>query len=211
MLLDLVTLGVLAFVGVRLAGAARYVASGPGRARLRAVVSGLRPRHFAPVPLVLLAVLVAAGVLYQVPLLRFGWWTAIGGEGNPVLGTTGRTRGTVFEWLVPVVFVALLAPAVPLFAQAEEVAFRRGAEAWSPARRAWRGVQFGLVHALIGIPLAVALALSVGGWYFTWAYLRAYRRGGPGAALLESTRAHTAYNFVIVGIAVASLLAGAFA
>ena len=211
MLLDLLTFGVLAFVGVRLVGAARFVASGPGRARVRLIVSGLRWRHFAAVPFVLAGVAATAGVLWAVPPLRFGWWTAIGGEGNPVLGTTGRTRGTVLEWLVPVAFVVLLAPAVPLFAQAEEVAFRRGAEAWSFARRAWRGVQFGLAHALIGIPLAVALALSVGGWYFTWVYRRAYRRDGARAALLESTRAHTAYNLVILGLVVASLLAGAFA
>ena len=50
--------------------------------------------------------------------------------------------------------------------------FRRGAELRSRAANARRSVLFGLVHALIGIPIGVAMALSVGGFYFTWAYLR---------------------------------------
>jgi membrane protease YdiL (CAAX protease family) len=66
--------------------------------------------------------------------------------------------------------------------------------------RIWRGVQFGCVHALIGIPIAVALALSVGGWWFTYRYLK----GG----LLESTRAHTAYNGVIVVLLLVALASG---
>jgi hypothetical protein len=37
--------------------------------------------------------------------------------------------------------------------------------------------------------------------YFTHCYLRAYRRSGgdPAAGVLESTRAHTAYNGLIAG------------
>jgi len=54
-----------------------------------------------------------------------------------------------------------------------------------------------LVHALIGIPIGVALALSIGGAYFMTAYVRVYRRRGPDAALLESTRSHAAYNLAI--------------
>ena len=68
-------------------------------------------------------------------------------------------------------------------------------------RRTLRCLQFGLVHAVVGIPIGVALALSVGGAYFMWAYLRGYRRADTWpreAALLESTRAHLAYNGVIV-------------
>jgi len=45
----------------------------------------------------------------------------------------------------------------------------------------------------------VALALSVGGAYFMAVYLRAYKRtSSVVAATLESTRAHTAYNALII-------------
>jgi hypothetical protein len=134
----------------------------------------------------------------RIPGLSFGWWTAIGGQGNPVVGSTDKTAGTPLEWIVPLVFMVLLVPVLPLFAEREEVMFRQGAEHWSWGRRAYKCVQFGLVHALIGIPIGVALALSIGGAYFMWAYLRMYRRAGPEAALLESTRAHAAYNLTIV-------------
>jgi hypothetical protein len=68
-------------------------------------------------------------------------------------------------------------------------------------------VQFGMVHCLIGIPIGVGMALSIGGGYFTWCYLRGYRATESEAAgVTESTRAHLAYNlsvFAIIGVALA--------
>jgi hypothetical protein len=59
----------------------------------------------------------------------------------------------------------------------------------------------------MGIPIGVALALSVGGWYVTRAYLQGWRRGGQRAGLLESTRCHLAYNGEIIVLAAAALIA----
>lgn len=201
MLLDLVTVAVLAFVGVRLLGAARIsLWSVPGRARVMRLLGAVRPRHLVLAPLVLTAVVATAALLVQVPVLDLGWWSAIGGLGNPVTGSTERTAGTVLEWVLPLAFVTLLLPGLPLFAEAEERAFRFGCERWSWPRRVERAITFGLVHAVIGIPIGVALALSIGGGYFQWCYLRGHRRGGPEAGLLESTGAHLAYNGLIVGL-----------
>ncbi|MEO5678999.1 MAG: YbhB/YbcL family Raf kinase inhibitor-like protein, partial [Acidimicrobiales bacterium] len=77
-------------------------------------------------------------------------------------------------------------------------------------RRAWRGLQFGLVHLVVGIPIAAALAITLGGWWFTWVYLRAHRRtGSADEALAESTRAHLGYDLVVVALVAASVaLAG---
>jgi hypothetical protein len=208
-LLDLVTVAVLAFVGVRLVTVARAASSRPElRRRVLTLVRGIRLRHVVPIPFVLAAVLVAASLLLQVPGFDWGWWTAIGGYGNPVTGSSERTVGTVFEWAIPLVFGLLLLPGLPLFAEAEERIFRLGAERWSWPERVARGVLFGLVHAVVGLPIGVALALSVGGWWFTAVYLWGVRRGGtPAEGLLESTRAHTAYNGAIVLLLLASLLA----
>jgi len=155
---------------------------------------------------VLGAVIAAFALLSLVPPLRFGWWTLLGGQGNIVFGTTDQTRGTAWEVAIPVVFVLLLLPALPLFVEAEERRFRLGAEGWTTGRRLFRGLQFGLLHLVVGIPVAAALALTLGGWWFTWVYLRAYRRSGSAAdALAESTRAHLGYDLVVIALVTASV------
>lgn len=191
---------VLAVVGVRLVQAVTLSRSQRGRSLSRQVWTRLRWRHIWPVPFVLTGVLLVAIPLLLVPGLRWGWWSAIGGDGNPVLGSSSTTMGTVWAWLLPLIFITLVLVALPLFANAEERMFRTGAERWSTRQRVLKIVQFGLIHALIGIPIGVALALSVGGAYFMAVYLRSYERtGSPSEATLESTRAHTAYNAVIIG------------
>ena len=207
-LADVLTVVALGFVALRLVEGVRHSRSRRGRELLLSIVRGIRWRHFWPVPLVLTAVVTAASVLLLVPGLDWGWWSALGGTGNPVMGDTERTSGTALEWLVPLVFITLLALALPLFAHAEERMFRTGAESWSPRRRTLKVVQFGLVHALIGIPIGVALALSIGGAYFMAAYLRCFRATGSRAeATLESARAHTVYNATIVSLVLALVVA----
>ena len=205
MLLDLLTVVVVAYFGSRLFIGFRRSLQSDAKAITMRIVRGLRFRHFLPVPVVLTLVVAAAWWLSSLPILSFGWWTAVGGEGNPVFGSTERTSGTALSWLLPLVFMLLLIPALPLFAKREEEIFRLGAESWSVPKRVWKALLFGLVHALIGIPIGVALALSIGGAYFTLMYLRGYRRGGRIEALLESTRAHTAYNGTIVALVLLTL------
>ena len=193
------TVAVLGWVGTNLALSARTAVR--RRSHTASLLRGVRLRHVWPAPFVLAVVLAVFGLLWLAPPLRVGWWSLLGGEGNIVFGTTEQTTGTVWEVLVPLVFLALLLPALPLLVEAEERRFRRGAETWSNGKRFVRGLQFGLVHLVVGIPVAAALALSVGGWWFTWVYLRAHRRtGSQNAALAESTRAHLGYDLVVVAL-----------
>lgn len=209
-LLDVLTVAVLALVGTRLATSAAATVRSPAlRQRYREIVRGLRLHHFARAPLALAAVLIVATALLQVPGLDWGWWTAIGGTGNVIVGGSTRSSLGPIEWIAPVVFVSVLIPLLPLFAEREEHVFREGAEDWSTGRRVRRSVEFGLAHLIMGIPIGVALALSIGGGYFTWAYMRAFRQAGRQAAVLESTRTHLGYNLTIVGVAAVSLLTSA--
>jgi len=207
-LLSLLTVAVLGWVGTNLVMGARQALR--RRSHTVALLRGVRLRHVWPVPFVLAAVVAVYAALSLVPPLRFGWWSLLGGQGNVVFGSTEQTSGTPLEVLVPVVFVLLLLPALPLFVEAEERRFRLGAEGWSTRRRIVRGLQFGLLHLVVGIPVAAALALAVGGWWFTWVYLRAYRRTRSDTeALAESTRAHLGYDMVVVAlVAVSVALAG---
>lgn len=196
---------VLAVVGLRLVQAVTISRSSHGRSLSREIWTRIRWRHLWPVPFVLVGVLLVAIPLLMVPPLRWGWWSALGGSGNPIFGSSTTTSGTVWAWLIPLLFMPLVVLALPLFANAEERMFRSGAQRWSPRRRVLKVLQFGAIHALIGIPIAVALALSVGGAYFMAVYLHAYAlTGSAEQATLESTRAHTAYNaLIIITVAVA--------
>jgi len=206
LLTNVLTFAVLGFMAVRLVSGVRSSRSANGRVIITQVLRRIGWRHVWPVPLVLVAVVAVATALVQLPGLSWGWWSMLGGTGNPVFGSSEATTGTVWEWLVPAVFMALLLPALPLFAYAEERMFRGGAEGWSRGRRVVKVVQFGLVHALIGIPLGAALALSIGGAYFMRIYLRSYRRvPSRHEATIESTAAHTAYNGMVVVVVVVAL------
>jgi hypothetical protein len=206
--LDLVTVAVLFWFGSRLFVSFRRSLRSDARSYALELFRGLRLRHFLPVPLVVALVLVTAIGLTQLPLLDFGWWSAIGGQGNPAFGVTDRTAGTPFEVIVPAVFLVFLVPALPLLVEREEVLFRLGAEQWSPWKRIGKTLLFGLVHAVVGIPIGFALALSIGGAHFLLGYLRAFRRtGSRREALFESTRLHLAYNTTIVVLVVVVLVA----
>lgn len=203
---NVLTFAVLGFMGVRLVTGLHRSRSTGGRTIVTDVVHNIGWRHLWPVPLLLTAVIAAATALMQVPGLSWGWWTMLGGAGNPVFGSSDATSGTVWEWIIPLVFMCLLLPALPLFAYAEERLFRSGAEAWSRRKRAVKIVQFGMIHAVIGIPIGAALALSLGGAYFMWVYLRAERRlRSRWGATLESTTAHTVYNGVLVVLVITAV------
>ena len=202
-LIDLLTVGVLLVVGVRLIEAARSTMT--ARRRTWTVVRGLEWRHFKDGFPIIVAVVATAFVLIQIPILSFGWWTAIGGVGNPVIGTTERSFG-IFEVLVPAFFGGLLLVGLPLLVAREEYVFRRGAEHRRTLDNVGRSLLFGLAHAIVGIPIGAGLALSIGGVYLTNCYLRGWRETRTQAgALVESTRAHLAYNLTIVALVLVTL------
>jgi hypothetical protein len=202
---DLLSLAVLAFVGVRLFEAARF--SLDRRGRVLWLVQGLRWRHAAWALPVWIGVAATALALSYVPGLDFGWWTAIGGNGNPALGSSSGSDGTGLVTWLPVVFVPLLVIAMPLLVEREERLFRLGAETRSGFANVRRSFLFGMVHAIVGIPLCAAIALTLGGVYLTDRYLRAFRRSrSRDVALAESTRCHLAYNYTILALAVPILV-----
>jgi hypothetical protein len=132
------------------------------------------------------------------PILSFSWFgylvsrTGAGGAGGPGL-VGGAPAGNVlmgplsYRWLA-VPFVALLYFLLPQLALAEEALFRRGTRTWRQGLL--RSVVFGLAHLPMGIPLGAALALSIGGLWFTYQYFR----GG----VMRSAAYHLAYNLVVM-------------
>ncbi len=205
-LTDLVAVAVLGYVGVQLVRATRMsLRRGAPTWRL---LRGLRPRHFLLALPTVAGVLVVGITLMSLPVLSWGWWTALGGVGNPVFGATDTTSGSPLAVIIPAVFMVLLVLGLPILVLSEEWIFRRGAQWRSLTGNVAWSLLFGMAHALIGIPIGAALALSVGGGYLTWRYLRGWKvTGSQEGALRESARSHLAYNLVIL---VAVALAFAF-
>jgi len=202
---DALSLVVLAFVGLRLFEAARI--SMERRRRVVWLIKGLRGRHFAWALPVWIGVAAIAFGLSYVPGLDFGWWTAIGGNGNPVLGSSSGSDGTGLVTWLPLIFIPMLLVAMPLLVEREERMFRAGAERRSGVGNIRRAFLFGMVHAIVGIPICAAVGLTLGGVYLTDRYLRAFRISrSSDVAVAESTRCHLAYNYTILALAVPLLV-----
>lgn len=169
-------LAVLLLMGVCLVqGAHRCFANDVRRERYLRVIKGIRPSMFAWATLTIFGVLITGTLLSQLPVLSWGWWSAIGGQGSPVMGQTGEDMG-VFSIIIPIVFLAVTAAAMPILAFEEEEMFRFGGEHRTMLQHAKVALGFGLVHATMGIPLGYAIALSLGGVLFARTYHQAHER-----------------------------------
>ena len=146
-----------------------------------------------------LAVVVAVAMMLLSlgsPVLDWGWWQWIAGLADqPGTGGTILAAPLNYPLLIPVLF-ALLIPMLPRLALSEELLFRRGTRSWREGVA--RSITFGLAHLTMGVPIGLALALSVGGLWFTYQYFRG------GVAL--STVHHVAYNCLALLLAVGVML-----
>lgn len=187
----MLTVVLTAFIGLTVAWSAF---SGGNALKNWQVIRQYRPIHFiASIP-VLVAVIMTSGLLVlYVPVmdmnpilwvlsLLFGWGDGVG-SGNIVF--TGIQWKYYAMFFLPVLFFAL-----PSLARYEEEGFREGTRDWVHGLK--RSVIFGLVHLTALIPLGAALALSIGGIWFTYQYFR----GGVEC----STLYHSVYNSVLVAI-----------
>jgi len=183
------------------------------RALWSLVWRGMRPRHLLAAPLVLGASAVVGYLLnkYVGGVFNWGWWSAIGGSGNVILGKNEQLFGVTGSQWIGRVMLVVIAVLMPNLVTWEERLFRRGIERRTSLGRVAWAIAFGLFHLVAGLPLFAALALSVVGYYCSKRYMTTYRALEPSkgaavarrAAVLESTRAHLGFN--TLGLIVAAL------
>lgn len=169
------------------------------------IVRGLRPRHFLfGAPLIGVVLLVALGLWAYVPVLHWGWWSLVSGSTRGgVLSSMVSTGASTLANVAALAFIAALMVIMPKQAHNEELVYRMDAEHHTWPRRLTRQLQFGLGHLIMGIPIAFALALSLGGVGFLLSYLSAIHKGRTrDEAVLESARTHLAYNWTIMTLIV---------
>ncbi len=182
----------------------------------RTVWSGMGLRHLWPAPLVLAVAGAVAYVLssYVGGLMNWGWWSAVGGQGNVILGNNEQLFGVTGSQWVGRTMLLVVAVLMPNLVTWEERLFRRGIERRTPLGRAAWALAFGLFHLVAGLPLYAALALAVLGVYCSHSYMRTFRalavmKGeavARRAAVLESTRAHLGFNTLGVLVAAVTLV-----
>jgi hypothetical protein len=152
------------------------------------------------------------GLMKLVPWLSWSWTNVLndsddsmGGSdsGGPKGGSRGLQGGENFtvstvrlKWIGPL-YGTVLVFCLPLLAHFEEQWFRGGTHGWGEGL--WRSFAFGMVHCLVGVPLAAGLAIGVFGLWLTQIYFW----GG----VHQTTEVHTAYNAIIFGVAGVALLA----
>jgi len=148
--------------------------------------------------------------LWKVPGLNYGWINLFfGGEsGNMLIKPIqegSESANILVRLMVPVFFVAL-AFVLPFLAQSEERSFRKGHDDWSSITK--QSIKFGLVHCLVGIPLAAGIALIITGLFYGLKYKRAFDQNvntmgcwrAEDEAVMVSTTYHTMYNLIVVAL-----------
>ena len=161
----------------------RAVGGRERRAESATLVRRLRPAPFVANLPAIAAVMVAFGLLYQVPWLQWGWYTLVAGTPGNAMVASATSSLWVFA-----PFLVLLVVAMPQLVLAEEEAFRDDTRSWAQAAR--RSVVFGLMHCVVGVPIAAGLALTIAGLWFSHQYFR----GGTQRSALY----HLAWNYLLV-------------
>ncbi len=177
------------------------------------IAAGVRIRHLVANLPVQVATLCGAAVLLRLPGGQFGWWNALGGQGSILMASSATPSAA--QRAMSLILLGLFAVAAPVLAMGEERLFRAGSERRTRLRRVAVAAGFGLAHLTMGIPVAVAVALTVPGLWFTGRYLAGYRtaqtlRGDNAreAAIAHATCYHVAWNWSLAAVAVVAIATG---
>lgn len=160
--------------------------------------------------LVVVALTIATmAALWVVPGLKYGWTNLFfSGSGNmlvkPIMEGSESTNLLV-RLMVPLFFIILIL-VLPFLAISEERNFRKGYEKWGPILK--QSVKFGLMHCLVGVPLAAGIALILTGLFYGYKYKRTFDQNtktlglqeAEDAAVMVSTTYHTMYNTIVVAL-----------
>jgi hypothetical protein len=161
----------------------------------RGINLGVLAKAFA----LLVATLATASVLLQVPLLQYGLGDLVNFQGNAVFtpleqaaGALGPAPAVGPDWALialATVFLGALLLLLPWLAFIEEEVFRAGLESQDGKGQIYQALRFGLVHLIMLVPLAAALAIAVAGYGYGRIYLRALRQCEPELAPMAAVLA----------------------
>lgn len=156
---------------------------------------------------VILLVILALIMLLEVPGLKYGWANLFFDGGGsifttPVIEQSHSSYTSVR--ILSLIFFIVLFLALPFLAKIEEDLFRRGYNSWGSVIK--QSIKFGLIHCLVGIPLAAGIAIIISGFFYGYKYKKALNRNlesfcygkAENEAVMTSITYHTMYNMIVV-------------
>ena len=164
--------------------------------------------------LMIVGIIIIFLTLLSIGLPKFMTWSWVSMLGS---GGTDAPSGNIIaapfksgSVLIIGGFWLLLSLALPYLAKSEEETFR--SLVFGTKKRIIASIKFGLVHMIVGVPLIVALVLSLVGYIFSIFYVKSFNKAAMSdpytadkVAILASTSVHTKYNFLVITLG--SLLA----
>ena len=163
--------------------------------------------------LMVVGVMTSVVTLSSIGLPKFmtwSWVSMLGGEGDAPSGNIMAAPFKSGSVIIISIFWLLLTLALPYLAKGEEKTFR--SLVFSTKGRIITSIKFGLIHMVVGVPLFIALILSVAGYIFSIFYVKAFSKAAKvnpytadEVAVNVSTSVHAKYNFLLITIG--SLLA----
>lgn len=127
--------------------------------------------------LLIILAIASAYTLVNIPFLKYGWFNLFFGDTGSLLGlpvTEGMSSSNLLLRLVMFFYFLLFILAIPFLARIEENIFRRGCITFKEI--SWQSVKFGLMHLVLGIPLAAAIALIGVGFFYAYKYKKAFNQ-----------------------------------
>jgi len=111
--------------------------------------------------------------------MRIGWMNLFSADGGNVIlapFTELADRHDIIRF-APALLLVVLTFLAPFIVKVEEEMFRYGHTEWFAVSR--QSVKFGLVHLVLGIPLAAPVALIILGFFLGYTYRKAYQETLP--------------------------------
>jgi len=163
-----------------------------------------RPIDYLWSLLIVIGVIITIISLSYIELPKFMTWSLVS------LLSDNKTSGNIIvtpfssgSLIIVIGFWFLLSLALPYLAKSEEKSFR--SLVFGTKNRIITSIKFGLIHMIVGVPLIIALVLSVIGYIYSIFYVTAFNKAikvnpntADEVALNVSTSVHSKYNFILI-------------
>lgn len=152
-------------------------------------------------------------------ILKFSWLNLFGSEGTNLIASGISSNEGFFNIpkviykIIPASIFLILCFCLPYLAKTEEQIFR--SRYFTIKDRIIQSIKFGFVHMIVGVPVFIALILSVMGYIYSIRYVNSYNKNIKSGidtynadenAIEDVTSLHAKYNLITLLVAIIIIL-----